>query len=747
MDCSPPSSSSSVDSSPSLSGLSSSTSTSLSSAFSGSDFSSLPSPSVSPAPRESLSDIISPGAKTHAFFASPFSTRPPSPLVSPPSINGSTPITPKPPSSPVKFLTQSLPATPPTPEKRHLPWLDLQPNGVGELSSVPTPMYAQLPDDDTTPRLPSTIPSQVHEELAVGSIIRARTAPPRSRSVSTDNSGILTSSDSVSSSPLTQSPASQVSGLPEVTTPYTLSFPGLPLDSLSDTGAPMLTVEPPPSSDTILRLVKQLGTGAFSSVWLADDLSDDPLVLRSRRSLRNLRRQSSMSSMSLSRTSSLRKVRVPGVRPLGAGKRMLAEQERSGTGSWLQTSSSASALNSMRLVALKMTARSTTLAPVSGREEELQRDRTRVSFVREVEVLRHISHPNITKLLTHLTTPSYHVLVMPYVAGGDLLGVVNNDETHNMLSESLLRRMWTELCKAVGWMHGVGLVHRDVKLENILLTTTLPCATLPSGPLLKLTDFGLSRFIDVDSPLLNTRCGSEAYAAPELVISGRKYDGRETDAWACGVVLYALCTRRLPFGEGVSSPVLGGRINREGGARESAAARRHWLMSIARGEYEWPEVPTPPVEQDGEEGPLHASNSGDSDLTVCPSPTEDKDGYRQLEEAELTGPRLLESAGARGVVARLLVRDPSRRAKISELWDDPWMGGSSSEARLLAAEVETQSPTNYVFEYGGDYDGDLELEVEGFEGLDFEEDEEDLDDDGLLLDQDGIDSIARQEVQ
>ncbi|KDR81926.1 hypothetical protein GALMADRAFT_33290, partial [Galerina marginata CBS 339.88] len=100
---------------------------------------------------------------------------------------------------------------------------------------------------------------------------------------------------------------------------------------------------------------------------------------------------------------------------------------------------------------------------------------------------------------------------------------------------TVLRRIWCELCKAVGWMHGVGLVHRDIKLET---------------PFIKLTDFGLSRFVEIDAngdaELLSTRCGSEAYAAPELVTggggaSGRGvYDARKTDAWACGVVLYAL---------------------------------------------------------------------------------------------------------------------------------------------------------------------------------------------------------------
>ncbi|KAJ6620341.1 kinase-like domain-containing protein [Mycena sp. CBHHK59/15] len=603
-------------------------------------------------------------------------------------------------------------------------------------------MSANMPDD-STPKLPSVVPKEPEEKLAVGSIIRAR-LPPRSLTVSTDNSGILTSSDSHSSSPLSHSPLSQVSGLPDVNTSHSVSFSGLPLESPQS--ASMLTVEQPRPSGVTLRLKAPLGTGAFSSVWLADDLSEDPLVLRSRRSLRNLRREGSLPP---SRASSLRKVRVPGVRPLGAGKQILAEEENTTT-STLRSSPSNSSMNSTRLVALKMTARSM-FVPCSGHEQELQRDRTRVSFVREVEVLRHISHPNITKLLTHLTTPSYHVLVLPYLPGGDLLGLVNSDSAHDMLDEHLLQRMWSELCKAVGWMHGVGLVHRDVKLENILLTTVFPFeAAPPSGPLIKLTDFGLSRFIDRDAPLLSTRCGSEAYAAPELVISGRRYDARETDAWACGVVLYALCVRRLPFGEGVASPGLGGRIGREGGQREGSAERRHWLMRIARGEYEWPAPSSVGV---GEGSGLKSSQSGDSERTVVTGDVDDLDENAETEE--LKGPRLLECEGARGIVARLLVRDPSRRAKISELWDDPWMGdahagtsSAASSARLISADVETQSPgagpDSEADGFRGDY-ADLDVEVEGFEDEDLEE-EDHVDDDGLLLDQDGIDSIARQEV-
>jgi serine/threonine protein kinase len=63
---------------------------------------------------------------------------------------------------------------------------------------------------------------------------------------------------------------------------------------------------------------------------------------------------------------------------------------------------------------------------------------------------------------------------------------------------------------------------------------------------LKITDFGLARVIDPQNPLLTTRCGSEEYAAPEIV-QGIGYDGRQTDTWALGVILYTMLVGHLPF--------------------------------------------------------------------------------------------------------------------------------------------------------------------------------------------------------
>ena len=56
--------------------------------------------------------------------------------------------------------------------------------------------------------------------------------------------------------------------------------------------------------------------------------------------------------------------------------------------------------------------------------------------------------------------------MLEYVAGGELFELVNSDSRFAHVTEAAIRRMWGELCLAVGWMHGVGLVHRDIKLES-----------------------------------------------------------------------------------------------------------------------------------------------------------------------------------------------------------------------------------------------------------------------------------------
>ena len=59
--------------------------------------------------------------------------------------------------------------------------------------------------------------------------------------------------------------------------------------------------------------------------------------------------------------------------------------------------------------------------------------------------------------------------MLEQINGPELLDFINSDEKYAQLDEPFLRQIWGELCKAVGWMHSVALVHRDIKLESMLL--------------------------------------------------------------------------------------------------------------------------------------------------------------------------------------------------------------------------------------------------------------------------------------
>ncbi|KAJ3125759.1 hypothetical protein HK100_010614 [Physocladia obscura] len=98
------------------------------------------------------------------------------------------------------------------------------------------------------------------------------------------------------------------------------------------------------------------------------------------------------------------------------------------------------------------------------------------------------------------------------------------------------RRMFREIVEAVGYCHAMNFVHRDLKLENVLLTPELA---------VKVIDFGFMRPYN-ERNLLDTYCGSIGYAAPEM-ITGKKYSGPRADIWSLGVILYTLLCGYLPF--------------------------------------------------------------------------------------------------------------------------------------------------------------------------------------------------------
>ncbi|KAI8896038.1 kinase-like domain-containing protein [Globomyces pollinis-pini] len=162
-------------------------------------------------------------------------------------------------------------------------------------------------------------------------------------------------------------------------------------------------------------------------------------------------------------------------------------------------------------------------------------------LVREIETWRHLKHPNIAQLYEVLCSETKIYMVQEYCNGGEMLNyITKNGKMDDSLPQTV--SVFQQIVEAVGKCHEKNFAHRDLKLENILLNEDFQ---------VKLIDFGFTRWYE-DASLLDTYCGSSAYAAPEI-LAGQKYSGPGADIWSLGVVLYTMVCGYLPFDEETES--------------------------------------------------------------------------------------------------------------------------------------------------------------------------------------------------
>ncbi|XP_053963990.1 uncharacterized protein LOC128866947 isoform X2 [Anastrepha ludens] len=152
---------------------------------------------------------------------------------------------------------------------------------------------------------------------------------------------------------------------------------------------------------------------------------------------------------------------------------------------------------------------------------------------REISILKSLRHPHITRLYEVMQSETMIYLVTEYASNGEIF---DHLAENGPMKELEAARVFTQLVSAVQYCHSMGVVHRDLKAENVLLDKDMN---------IKLADFGFSNRYEEGNPL-TTWCGSPPYAAPE-VFQGLEYDGPKADIWSLGVVLYALVCGALPF--------------------------------------------------------------------------------------------------------------------------------------------------------------------------------------------------------
>jgi protein-serine/threonine kinase len=196
-------------------------------------------------------------------------------------------------------------------------------------------------------------------------------------------------------------------------------------------------------------------------------------------------------------------------------------------------------------VAIKLIRRET----LGGNANRLQK------IYREIHILRGLEHENIVRLHEMVETERHIGIILEYASGGELFDYILN---HRYLKDGAARRLFAQLISGVGYLHKKGIVHRDLKLENLLLDRNRNII---------ITDFGFANTFNAADELgeeiefnlgnkdfvrsmgleatdgnrrgdlMQTSCGSPCYAAPELVVSDSLYTGRKVDVWSCGVIL------------------------------------------------------------------------------------------------------------------------------------------------------------------------------------------------------------------
>ncbi|WFD02522.1 non-specific serine/threonine protein kinase [Malassezia obtusa] len=172
---------------------------------------------------------------------------------------------------------------------------------------------------------------------------------------------------------------------------------------------------------------------------------------------------------------------------------------------------------------------------------------------KEVRILREgslqllLRHPYICGMREMIVHHNHYYMVFEYINGGQMLDYIIS---HGRLRERSARGFARQIGSALQYCHANNVVHRDLKIENILISK--------SGNI-KIIDFGLSNLYSPHAQL-NTFCGSLYFAAPEL-LNARVYTGPEVDVWSFGVVLYVLVCGKVPFDD-QNMPALHAKIKR-----------------------------------------------------------------------------------------------------------------------------------------------------------------------------------------
>lgn len=159
----------------------------------------------------------------------------------------------------------------------------------------------------------------------------------------------------------------------------------------------------------------------------------------------------------------------------------------------------------------------------------------------EIKVYKELgfsTHPNLLSVYAIIMEDTYTNFILELCPGGCLLDYILLNRS---VQRGKLLNFISQIHKAALHLHGIHVMHGDIKLENVLLSADMKTV--------KLTDYGLSSFMCHDQKQTHM-CGSGIYQAPEITVF-RSFDGRKADVWALGICLFAIIRREFPFTQNV----------------------------------------------------------------------------------------------------------------------------------------------------------------------------------------------------
>lgn len=156
-----------------------------------------------------------------------------------------------------------------------------------------------------------------------------------------------------------------------------------------------------------------------------------------------------------------------------------------------------------------------------------------VRLQREIDTMAYLQHESVVALHDFIIDENHFYLIMDYCQGGSLYEHIVSGQ---QIREPQAALVFRQIVNAIMFIHQHGVVHRDLKPQNILIT---------KFPQIKVSDFGLCGFLNEDKKM-KTFCGSPCYSAPEC-LNHIQYDGTLSDMWSLGVILYEMVTGEHPW--------------------------------------------------------------------------------------------------------------------------------------------------------------------------------------------------------